>query len=179
MSGATGSFDSCPTHAAAPGLPAAWAARAPWLTASQPSGRRTSRRKVIISSPNRGSHALEPDSTTPSSEMIPGVREKDRAYSCSSAWRGWWIFPARRSTAASRWLSPPPPYSRGQVGTVQPRSPMRCSHSRCASLWNLKRLPPQQTSTSLFTGSRISGGQFASSQARVSRRNASIAVVSA
>ena len=63
--------------------------------------------------------------------------------------------------------------SRGQLGTVQPRSPMRCIHGRCASDWNLKRLPPQQTSFSVLAGWRISGGQLASSQARVSRRKPS------
>jgi hypothetical protein len=72
-----------------------------------------------------------------------------------------------RSTAACACVRPAPPYSRGHCGTVQPRSAMRCIHWRCASLWNLKRLPPQQTSASVFAGWRISSGQFASSQARV------------
>jgi hypothetical protein len=34
-----------------------------------------------------------------------------------------------RRIAASARASPPPPYSRGQVGTDQPRSPMRRIHS--------------------------------------------------
>ena len=77
-----------------------------------------------------------------------------------------------RSTRASSLLKPPPPYSFGHSGTVQPRSAMRSSHTRCASFLNFQRRPPQQTSPSSATGWRISAGQFASSQARVSRRKA-------
>ena len=73
-------------------------------------------------------------------------------------------------TLASSTDKPPPPYSRGQVGTVQPRSPMRSSQMRCASLVNTALRPPQQMSSSLAIGVRISAGQLASSQARVSAR---------
>ena len=63
-----------------------------------------------------------------------------------------------------------PPYSSGHVGTVRPRATQRSSQSFCASDRNIKRRPPQQISSSPG-GSRISGGQLASSQARSSVRS--------
>ena len=65
---------------------------------------------------------------------------------------------------------PPPPYSLGQSGTVQPRSAMTSSHCFCAGEEKVALRPPQQASSSDRTGLRISGGQLASSQARVSAR---------
>ncbi len=55
---------------------------------------------------------------------------------------------------------------------VQPRAAMRSSHWRCGPLSFASR-PPQTTSASLRIGVRISAGQFASSQARVSARKVS------
>src|SRR5690606_1163384 len=75
--------------------------------------------------------------------------------------------------------SPPPPYSRGQVGAGQPRSAMRSSQRRCASDLNVHFRPPQQRSESSLMGCRISGGQLASSHARVSRRKSASEVISA
>ena len=66
---------------------------------------------------------------------------------------------------------PPPPYSLGQCGTVQPLSRIRSNQTRCGSEENLVLRPPQNVSSSEVIGRRISGGQLASSQARVSRRN--------
>src|SRR5467141_3643009 len=66
---------------------------------------------------------------------------------------------------------PPPPYSFGQCGTVQPLSRIRSNQMRCGSDENLVLRPPQKVSSSDVIGRRISGGQLASSQARVSRRN--------
>ncbi len=78
-----------------------------------------------------------------------------------------------RSTLCSAPSRPPPPYSFGQSGTVQPLSRMRSNQTRCGSDENLVLRPPQNTSPSPLAGLRISGGQLASSQARVSRRNCS------
>jgi hypothetical protein len=78
-----------------------------------------------------------------------------------------------RRIRASSLGSPPPPYSFGHSGTVQPRSAILSSHTRCASFLNFQCRPPQHTSPSSATGWRISGGQFASSHARVSRRKLS------
>ena len=49
-------------------------------------------------------------------------------------------------------LNPPPPYSVGQSGTVQPRDAMTSSHCFCAGDWNWKLRPPQQASFSLRIG---------------------------
>src|SRR6202000_5999 len=72
---------------------------------------------------------------------------------------------------------PPPPYSLGQVGAVQPLSAMRSSQSFCSGFLNVALRPPQiELSSSSVTATavpRIEGGQFASSQARVSSRNVS------
>src|SRR5258708_9080030 len=65
---------------------------------------------------------------------------------------------------------PPPPYSFGQCGTVQPLSRIRSNQMRCGRDENLVLRPPQKVSASDVIGRRISGGQLASSQARVSRR---------
>src|SRR5262249_46092014 len=78
-----------------------------------------------------------------------------------------------RSTLCSAPSRPPPPYSFGQSGTVQPLSRMRSNQTRCASDENFVLRPPQKTSLSEVAALRISGGQFASSQARVSLRNCS------
>src|SRR5207249_8449025 len=56
-------------------------------------------------------------------------------------------------------------------GTVQPLSRMRSNQTRCGSEENFVLRPPQNVSASEVMGLRISGGQFVSSQARVSRRN--------
>jgi hypothetical protein len=50
---------------------------------------------------------------------------------------------------------------------------MRSNQTRWASEENFVLRPPQNTSPSDVAGLRISGGQFASSQARVSLRNCS------
>ena len=78
-----------------------------------------------------------------------------------------------RSTLCSARSSPPPPYSFGQSGTVQPLSRIRSNQTRCGSDENFALRPPQYVSLSEVIGRRISGGQLASSQARVSRRNVS------
>src|SRR5262249_556250 len=65
------------------------------------------------------------------------------------------------------------PFSFGQSGTVQRLSRMRSNQTRCGSDENFVLRPPQNTSASEAAGLRISGGQFASSQARVSLRNCS------
>src|SRR6476646_12071589 len=78
---------------------------------------------------------------------------------------------------ASAAESPPPPYSFGQSGTVQPRSAITSSHCRWASDWKVHLRPPQQASASDRSGWRISVGQLASSHARVSARKASISVM--
>src|SRR3984893_13195589 len=59
---------------------------------------------------------------------------------------------------------PPPPYSFGQCGTVQPLSRIRSNQTRCGSEENLVLRPPQNVSSSDVIGRRISGGQLASSQ---------------
>jgi len=82
-----------------------------------------------------------------------------------------------RSTLASAPDKPPPPYCIGHSGAVQPRAAMRSNHRRWASLAKVKVRPPQQTSSSVSGGRRMSGGQLASSQARVSVRNVSSASV--
>src|SRR5215475_4412712 len=76
-----------------------------------------------------------------------------------------------RTILASSPSRPPPPYSFGQCGTVQPLSRMRSNQTRCASEENLVLRPPQKVSPSEVMGLRISGGQFCSSHARVSARN--------
>ncbi len=78
-----------------------------------------------------------------------------------------------RTILASSPSRPPPPYSFGQCGTVQPLSRMRSNQTRCGSEENFALRPPQKVSVSAVIGLRISGGQFASSQARVSLRNVS------
>jgi len=50
-------------------------------------------------------------------------------------------------------------------------SRIRSNQTRCGSEENLVLRPPQNVSSSEVIGRRISGGQLASSQARVSRRN--------
>src|ERR1700681_3765683 len=65
---------------------------------------------------------------------------------------------------------PPPPYSFGQCGTVQPLSRIRSNQTRCGSEENFVLRPPQNVSSSEVIGRSISGGQLASSQARVSLR---------
>jgi hypothetical protein len=76
-----------------------------------------------------------------------------------------------RTIFVSSGSRPAPPYSFGQCGTVQPLSRMRSNQTRCGSDANLVLRPPQNVSSSDVIGCRISGGQLASSQARVSRRN--------
>jgi hypothetical protein len=76
-----------------------------------------------------------------------------------------------RTILACSGSRPPPPYSFGQCGTVQPLSRIRSNQMRCGSKENLVLRPPQKVSSSAVIGRRISGGQLASSQARVSRRN--------
>src|SRR5690349_18356071 len=76
-----------------------------------------------------------------------------------------------RTTLDSSPSSPPPPYSLGQCGTVQPLSRMRSNQTRCGSEENLALRPPQKVSLSDAMGLRISGGQLASSQVHVSLRN--------
>ena len=82
-----------------------------------------------------------------------------------------------RSALVSAGESPPPPYSSGQSGTVQPRAPIASIQAFCAGVSIDWSRPPQHASFSERTGSRISGGQFASSQARVSVRNVSRSVI--
>src|SRR6187549_3869449 len=84
-----------------------------------------------------------------------------------------------RNTLASPASSPPPPYSLGQSGTVQPLSRIRSNQMRCGSDENLVLRPPQKVSPSEVIGLRISGGQLACSQARVSLRNFSRSDISA
>src|SRR5881394_692345 len=76
-----------------------------------------------------------------------------------------------RTILACSGSRPPPPYSFGQCGTVQPLSRIRSNQTRCGSDENLVLRPPQNVSSSEVIGRRISGGQLASSQLRVSRRN--------
>src|SRR5450432_194418 len=85
-----------------------------------------------------------------------------RAPSAAISWRTIFVCSGSR---------PPPPYSLGQCGTVQPLSRVRSNQTRCGSDENLVLRPPQNVSSSEVIGRRISGGQLASSQARVSRRN--------
>ncbi|MNN20486.1 hypothetical protein D3C81_1337670 [compost metagenome] len=80
------------------------------------------------------------------------------------------------STASSAGDSPPPPYSVGQSGQNQPLSRMRSNHRRWSSLLNSTWLPPHTSSPS-GVGVRCEGGQLASSQARVSWRKSSIALI--
>ncbi len=79
------------------------------------------------------------------------------------------------STRFSSIDSPPPPYCFGHIGHVQPFSAIRVSQTRDSGLTNFSRRPPHTVSSSL-PGVRIDGGQFASSQARVSLRNVSRSV---
>src|SRR5271163_2071038 len=97
-------------------------------------------------------------SAGPSIQM-PKLSSGERHPSAAISWR--------RIFASSR-ESPPPPYSRGHSGTVQPLAAMRSIHCFCASDLKVTRRPPQQVSSSPTGGLRISGGQLASSHARVS-----------
>ena len=89
----------------------------------------------------------------------------------------------RASPAPAPWprppTDPPPPYSL-RPGRHRPATLAPCarSHTRCASDLNFALRPPQQTSSSLRIGWRISAGQFGSSQARVSARKVSSVSVS-
>src|ERR1700749_4427745 len=100
-------------------------------------------------------------SAGPSMEM-PNEVSGPRAPIAAISWR---------TILASSPSRPPPPYSFGQCGTVQPLSRMRSNQTRCASEENLALRPPQKVSLSDAMGLRISGGQLVSSQARVSLRN--------
>jgi hypothetical protein len=82
------------------------------------------------------------------------------------------------STAACSRDKPPPPYSRGQVGTVQPRAAMRSSHSLLSGFLYTALRPPQIRSSSGM-GVRIDGGQLSSSQARTSVRKVSSVLIQA
>src|SRR5579864_5131519 len=107
--------------------------------------------------------------TGPSIQMpndISGGRAFKRASSCAS-------------TRASALASPPPPYSLGQVGAVQPLADMRSSQS-CSGFLNLALRPPQielSSSSSTAALPRIEGGQLASSQLRVSLRKVSRSLI--
>ena len=145
---------------ARPGPSRRWARNSPGTSGSR---RARSSAGARASAPRcRTSAAPGPSIQMP--KLVSGARQLERAHLLRAA-------PWPRSA-----IRPPPPYSRGQVGTVQPRSPMRCSHRRCASDWNLALRPPQQMSSSLAIGWRISAGQLASSQARVSARKSSVQV---
>ena len=61
-----------------------------------------------------------------------------------------------------------PSASRARSSRARPSRSIQCF---CASFLKIGLRPPQQASLSSRIGSRISGGQFASSQARVSARN--------
>src|SRR4030081_1223620 len=82
-----------------------------------------------------------------------------------------------RSTFASSRDRPPPPYSFGHVGAVQPRSAMRSSQRFWSSDLKFQLRPPQQRSSSSSRGRRIKGGQLLASHARVSLRNVSRSVI--
>ncbi len=69
-------------------------------------------------------------------------------------------------------LRPPPPYSAGHSGAVQPFSPMRSSQTFESGFLNASRVPPQTISSS-FIGVRMLGGQFSSSQFCTLVRNSS------
>jgi len=73
--------------------------------------------------------------------------------------------------------NPAPPYSFGQVGTVQPLETIRSSQIFCASDSKTKLRPPQQASSKDFISLRISAGQFSSNQALASMRNASKSLI--
>ena len=78
------------------------------------------------------------------------------------------------STLACSGERPPPPYARGQVGAVKPRSAQRSSQSFWSELpLQSHRRPPQTPSSSLPPLPRKPVGQFASSQVRVSERKPS------
>jgi len=98
-----------------------------------------------------------------------------------SAGRAWSRPSSWLSTRASALESAPPPYSFGQVGAVQPLAAMRSSHSFCSGFLNFALRPPQieLSSSSVIApwAPRIDGGQFASSQARVSLRNVSRSLI--
>src|ERR1700704_668602 len=89
----------------------------------------------------------------------------------TSGWRAPTAAISRRASFPCGAWGPPPPYSFGQCGTVQPLSRIRSNQTRCGSEENLVLRPPQKVSSSDVIGRRISGGQLASSQAQVSRRN--------
>ena len=72
--------------------------------------------------------------------------------------------------------SPPPPYSFGHVGAVQPRSPMTFSHF-ATSGGNWTFLPPGQTSSSERGRVNIDFGALASSHSRASARKRSKSVM--
>ncbi len=76
------------------------------------------------------------------------------------------------STFASCFASPPPPYSFGHVGAVQPRSAMTSSQ-RFASPEHGILLPPQQSSSVALYVVYIDAGAFACSQRWVSSRKVS------
>src|SRR5581483_3379510 len=76
------------------------------------------------------------------------------------------------STLASAADRPPPPYSRGQVGAVQPRSAITASQRWTSSGYVVLR-PPQHTSSGERGGVAIEGGALAASQRRTSSRKAS------
>ena len=95
--------------------------------------------------------------------LMPKPNSGCRAPSCCiSSFRIW----------ASAGDSPPPPYSRGQVGTVQPRSTMSASQRWLSGFLNTALRPPQTRSSSGM-GVRNDAGQWVSSQCRVSRRKVS------
>ena len=91
-----------------------------------------------------------------------GGRALIRAISCSST----------RACAAVR---PPPPYSLGHMGAVQPFSAMRSSQILLSGLAHLNLAPPQGVSSAV-RGVRMEAGQLASSHSRVSVRNTSSSV---
>ena len=96
------------------------------------------------------SSRVGPNIITPMPPM--GLRAPIRFISCCS-------------TRASADVSPPPPYSFGQVGVPQPLAPIRCFQSLAS---------PAGSSTVMIRSTPfIEGGKFSSSQARASARNVS------
>src|SRR5580692_5269320 len=99
---------------------------------------------------------------------ISGGRALSRPISCCSA-------------RASELDRPPPPYSLGQVGAVQPLSAIRSNQSFASGFFHLARRPPQiELSSSSVTAAaapRIEAGQLASSQLRASFRKASRSLI--
>src|ERR1700712_4620874 len=101
---------------------------------------------------------------------MPNETSGCRAPIAAISWRTiLWCSPSR----------PPPPYSFGQFGQVQPLSRIRSNQTFCASEENLALRPPQKVSLSEVIGLRISGGQLASRQVRGSRRKFSRSDISA